>query len=237
MDGQKICASCGAVVPETVNFCQYCGSTSFSSIAAETPAYPANDEVTYSADMPVYPEAAPMEQNAGTVYSTLPTDPAAFAGAEVQPEEKGNGNIFAGVVGAVLFALIGGILYFLVYQIGFVAGICGLVMFVLANFGYNLFAGTRGRVTVAGMISAAVATIVMIYVSEQVSVGFQLYNELKDTFELTIFDAIAGVSELAKDNEELSGAIASDLAFSYIFGAVAVLGSLFGGKKKGKKRK
>ena len=43
---------------------------------------------------------------------------------------KGNGNILAGAVGAFLFALIGGVLYFVVYQIGFIAGICGYNAFL-----------------------------------------------------------------------------------------------------------
>ena len=51
-----------------------------------------------------------------------------------------NGNIIAGVVGAFLFSLIGGLAYFLIYQLGIIAGISGLIIFVLANFGYNLFA-------------------------------------------------------------------------------------------------
>lgn len=52
-------------------------------------------------------------------------------------------NVVAGIVGALLFALLGGVLYFLIYQLGYIAGLCGLVTVVLAIFGYQLFSGKK----------------------------------------------------------------------------------------------
>ena len=36
-------------------------------------------------------------------------------------------NVLAGAVGAFLFSLVGGILWFLLYQIGFLAAVSGLI--------------------------------------------------------------------------------------------------------------
>ena len=38
-------------------------------------------------------------------------------------EDTGNGNVVLGIVGAVLLALVGGIVYFAIYQLGVIAGI------------------------------------------------------------------------------------------------------------------
>ena len=43
-----------------------------------------------------------------------------------------NENVLAGVVGAFLFSLVGGILWFVLYQIGYVASVSGLVGVVCA---------------------------------------------------------------------------------------------------------
>ena len=51
-----------------------------------------------------------------------------------QDVKKEHENVIAGIVGAFLFALIGGGLYFIIYQFGYIAGICGLVTVVLSTF-------------------------------------------------------------------------------------------------------
>ena len=38
-----------------------------------------------------------------------------------------NGKILPGIIGAFLFSLVGGILWFVLYQIGYVASISGLI--------------------------------------------------------------------------------------------------------------
>ena len=48
-------------------------------------------------------------------------------------------NVLAGAVGAFLFALVGGVLWFVLYLVGFFAGISGLVGAVCAVKGYSLF--------------------------------------------------------------------------------------------------
>ena len=54
--------------------------------------------------------------------------------------EKPKENVLFGIVGAFLFALVGGILYYVLYQIGFLASISGLVCVICAIKGYSFFA-------------------------------------------------------------------------------------------------
>jgi hypothetical protein len=48
-------------------------------------------------------------------------------------------NVLAGIVGAFLFSLVGGALWFILYMVGFIAGISGLVGVVCAVKGYSFF--------------------------------------------------------------------------------------------------
>lgn len=52
-------------------------------------------------------------------------------------------NVLGGIVGACIFSLGGCLLYFLVYQLGYIAAICGIATYVLAAFGYQLFSGRK----------------------------------------------------------------------------------------------
>ncbi len=135
-----------------------------------------------------------------------------------------NGNIVAGVVGAFLFSIIGGILYFIVYQFGFIAGICGLVMFVLANFGYSLFAGTKNRNSVPGLVSSIVCMIVMLFLAEYLCLSYEIFR-VYQTEGITFFDAVWATPQFLAESD-ISGPFISDLLFAYIFGFFASISNI-----------
>ena len=163
-----------------------------------------------------------------TVYNTFESQESKNA------PENTNGNVVAGVVGAFLFALLGGVLYFIIYQFGVIAGICGLVMFVLANFGYGLFAKAKNT-CVAGIITSVIVTLVMIFVSEYVCISYEIFQAYKD-YGITIFDAIVATPDFLKDPEILS-AVGGDLLFAYLFGVVAMISSIVNMIKAKKNKK
>ena len=68
-----------------------------------------------------------------------PNSPAAYEQQEII-EHK-----LAGTFGALLFALAGGIVYFLLYQLGYLASLSGLIAIVCALKGYKLFAKKKAR--------------------------------------------------------------------------------------------
>ena len=135
---------------------------------------------------------------------------------------SGNGNVIAGIVGAFLFSIIGGALYFVVYQMGYVAGICGLATFVLASFGYDLF--SRSKHSTVGMITAAIAFLAAIYAAEYLCISFEIFQVYKD-IGITFFDAVRATPEFLQE-EELRRAVIGDLIFAYVFGIVAVIGNI-----------
>lgn len=148
------------------------------------------------------------------------------AAEEPVQEDKGNGNIVAGFFGALLFSLLGGLLYFAIYQIGFIAGICGLVIFLLAGFGYRLFAKTKNKNSIACLVISIIVMIVVIFLSECFCASYELYEALNaEGFDITLAEAIEVTPEFL-ETPELSEAFASDLAFAYIFGFVACIGNI-----------
>lgn len=212
----KKCNKCGAQVEDQSNFCTSCGSSDFSAIAtnSEQPIQQLSDQV----------------QNYPPIYTP------AYQVQNVEADnetDKGNGNILAGIVGAFLFSMIGGLLYFVIYQIGVIAGICGLAIFVLANFGYNLFA-KGNKNTIISLIVSIVMMILMIFLAEYVSLSFEIFQTFKDE-GITIFDAIRATPEFLAE-PEIGEAVAGDLAFAYIFGFIASISNIVNIVKARKKK-
>lgn len=69
-------------------------------------------------------------------------------------------NVLAGVVGALLFSLAGGIAWVLLDRIGFIAGISGLIGVVCAMTGYSIFGGKLSKKGI--IISVIIAVLVLI---------------------------------------------------------------------------
>lgn len=141
-----------------------------------------------------------------------------------------NGNIIAGVVGAFLFSLIGGLAYFLIYQLGIIAGISGLIIFVLANFGYNLFAKPSTKNSIVGLVVSIVMTIAVIYLAEYCCVAYALYDEFGKAFgsdfTASFFDMFKAVPDFFAESSELKDAFIEDLVFAYVFAAIATAGNV-----------
>lgn len=197
----KECNVCGTLVDEQARFCSACGSTEL--IEAGTTGQQMEEIQTY----PLNFDSAYQVQN-----------------VKSNGEEDGNGNILAGFVGAFLFSLIGGLLYFVLYQVGIIAGICGLVIFVLANFGHGLFAKTKNKASIAALIASIAATIVMIFLAEYISLSFEIFQAYKD-YGITFFDAIRATPEFLEE-PEIASALAEELTIAYMLGFIASISNI-----------
>lgn len=152
----------------------------------------------------------------------------------VTPAEPdlGNGNVVAGIVGAFLFALLGGLLYFVIYQVGIIAGICGLAIFVLANFGYTLFAKSNKN-SMVGLVVSVVMMIVMIFVAEYTCLSYEIFKAFK-AYDITFFDAVQATPQFMKEPEVI-GSVLKDLGFAYLFGIIASISNIKNMAKANKK--
>ncbi len=160
-----------------------------------------------------------LEKSAIVCFSCGSTDIVEFS-----EDVNDNGNIVSGVVGAFLFSIIGGILYFIVYQFGFIAGICGLAMFVLANFGYSLFAGTKNRNSVPGLVSSIVCMVIMVFLAEYLCVSYEIFRAY-EMDNITFFDAVWATPQFLVE-PDIRGPFINDLLFAYIFGVAASISNI-----------
>lgn len=105
-------------------------------------------------------------------------------------------NTVAGIVGAFLFALAGGIIYFLLYQIGIFAALSGTVAVICAIKGYSVFG--KGE-SIKGVIISTVIAFLVIVAAWYLCLSYDVYTVYGEWFELgeidfqiTFFEAVRG---------------------------------------------
>jgi len=102
----------------------------------------------------------------------------AAASAEIRQERAASGSCPAGLLGAVLGAIIGIIPWVLVGMLGYIASVCGLIMAFLSYKGYLLMRGRRGPgMTWILIVVLVVFTYIAVLASEGIAGYQQLTNE------------------------------------------------------------
>lgn len=81
--------------------------------------------------------------------------------AQALVEEKPKENVFLGIVGALLFSLAGTVTYFVLYQLGYLAALSGIVAVICAMYGYKLFAKGESKKTVVIAVVMSFLAIVL----------------------------------------------------------------------------
>ena len=133
-------------------------------------------------------------------------------------------NMFTGIVGAVLGAVIGGAAIVLLGQIGIVAAIAGLILAVCTLKGYELLGKGRGTV---GTILCVLLMLLTPYIADRISWALIIVRDLEVDFA-TAFASVHEVVELA----ELTGDYIKDLVLVYVFTALGAFGTLKSAFKK-----
>ena len=103
-------------------------------------------------------------------------------------------NILAGIVGAFLFSLAGGVIWFILDRIGFYAGISGIVAVVCAVKGYQVFARRDSKKGVILAVIVSMLTMVLAWYCCLALDVFQAYKEWyaagEVDFTLTYFQSL-----------------------------------------------
>lgn len=143
---------------------------------------------------------------------------AGLAGNEQAAKAK-KGNLITGIVGALLGALLGAVLWVVVSQLGYIAGIVGLVISVCAIKGFELFGG---KLNVAGIIIIMVVVVGTIYFSNYFSYALMLHQEIVKSYGdvVTFSNSFQLLPELLKE-PEISSSFYRDLIVGYLLTAVA----------------
>jgi hypothetical protein len=144
-------------------------------------------------------------------------------------------NVIAGIVGAFLFALAGGVLWFVLYLFGFIAGISGLIGAVCAVKGYSIFAKKE---SIKGVVISVVIALLVIVIAWYLCIGYDVWDIHKYWYEtgeidytLTYSESVRAVSYYLAD-PEIGPSYYGDLAIGLVFCVVGG-GSFVWNKIKG----
>ena len=138
-------------------------------------------------------------------------------------------NVIAGIVGALLFSLVGGIIWFVLYSIGIVAAISGLIGVVLAIKGYQLFAKKE---SVKGIIIASVIAFLVLVLAWYLCIGKDVYDAYQEWYKkglvsetLTFVESLKAVPIFLKE-PEIAAACYKDLAIGLVFALIGAIGTI-----------
>lgn len=113
----------------------------------------------------------------------------AAAGQAQQEIAETHENVVAGVVGALLGSVLGGVVIILLGQLGYVAAVSGIVMAICTLKGYELL-GKKS--SVKGIVISCVIMLVMTYVADRLDWAIAV----SQAFEVDVFTSFRAVPQL-----------------------------------------
>lgn len=129
-------------------------------------------------------------------------------------------NMITGIVGAFLGVLIGVVLWVLIYQMGYIAGIAGVVMMVCAFKGFELLGG---RVNLPGAVICVIMVLAAVYFSHNIAMAVSIMQELDGYSFGTAYQSIPFFRDMSSDFDT---AYIRDLAVGYALTLVAIIPSI-----------
>lgn len=144
--------------------------------------------------------------------------------------EENSGSYISGFAGALVGSILGGIVWAVVLNFGYVASIIGYLIGWLAEKGYTLLKGKDGKGKIVILAIMAILGVAIGTIGAQVIEMIKLISN-GEMPGLTYYDIPLWVSELFKDSEYV-GYMIKDFGLGLIF---AFLGCFSFLKNKGKK--
>ncbi len=147
--------------------------------------------------------------------------------------QEENENALLGTLGAFLFALVGGGVYILSYEFGFISAVSALVGVICAIKGYAFFAKQEtNRGIVISVIMAALVIVIAWYLCFGLSM-MDVYRDLFDKGEIdfvpTLFEYVSfyGFADLT-----VNPGYFFDLLWSFLFGGIVCWSYVANRKKR-----
>lgn len=125
-------------------------------------------------------------------------------------------NLIPGIVGALLGSLIGCVVYFLIWQIGYVAAIAGLITAVCTFKGYEMFGGVIDK---KGVIACVIVIIFSVFLANQSVWAYEIYKAFKE-YDVGFFECFRAVNEIVSESSELNGQYYMNLVMAYLMTAL-----------------
>ncbi len=143
-------------------------------------------------------------------------------------------NVLMGILGALLFSLAGAVLYFIIYQLDFIAGIAGFVSVICAIKGYKLLGK---RESVKGVVISVIISVVVILLAAIYSIGFDCLDMMKGfypTESINIINSPLYVLRMVKESEDIMLAVVTELGMALLLCIVAAGSSVVNAVKSAK---
>ncbi|MBA4347326.1 MAG: hypothetical protein C0413_00530 [Clostridiales bacterium] len=133
--------------------------------------------------------------------------------------EQRHPSVLPGLIGALIGSIPGVILWIVLGQLGYIAGICGFLMVRGAIFGYTKLAGAIDR---KGEIFSTIVAVFMPLISEYLGIAVSVYRAFHTSDGLTLADSFASVPLNLADSEILRG-LAINLLIGYVLFAISFI--------------
>lgn len=121
--------------------------------------------------------------------------------------------VILGLIGAILGALIGSILWIILDQVGFIAGIAGYAIVYCCVKGYDILGRTISK---RGIVICILVSLITILFADCFSLGVTIYKELHEQYSITFVDALLSVPYFLTEGEIIKNLLIN-LAIGYVF--------------------
>lgn len=135
-------------------------------------------------------------------------------------------NVLAGVVGAFLFSLVGGALWFVLYQIGYLAAISGLVGVICAIKGYSFFSKKEST---KGVVISAIMAVLVLVIAWYLCIGtdvlevYQIWHaEGMIDYVPTYFEVVRMIPYFFAEDTSILTAYLADLAIGLLLSGLGI---------------
>lgn len=126
-------------------------------------------------------------------------------------------NLIPGIVGALLGSMLGCVVYFIVWQLGYIAAIAGLITAVCTFKGYEMFGKVIDK---KGVFACIIVIIFAVFFSNQLVWAYDAFGALKE-HDVSFFACFRYINEIVEESE-LTGQYYGNLAMAYF---MTILGS------------
>ena len=155
-------------------------------------------------------------------------DACAFDAHEAHPGEVAKPeNVIAGIVGALLGAVLGGASIVILGQLGYVASISGLLLAICTLKGYELLGG---RLSTKGIVVSILLMLVTPYLADRINWAIEIIKVFDQVSFAEAFDAVPEIIELSGVQSEYIKELLMVYGFAAL-GAVSTLVKVFKNKK------
>ncbi len=126
-------------------------------------------------------------------------------------EERTPLPVLNGIIGALLGSLPGVLLWIILGQFGYIAGIAGWLMIIGARFGYQKLAGGINKL---GSVLSLIIALIMPAVSEYIGLAVSVYREFHADYGVTVGDAFRSIPYFLSEPDVVRP-LAGSLAIGY----------------------